>query len=145
MHHMDVLTERLGESAVVGGVCYVATEIDPQGRINQLADFQRVNYGELDGKKTARIEAVHQVFQGAGFDIAISGDILLEMWQKWVFLASVGAITCLLSGNIGEIVAVPGGTDLSLSALRECAVIAGACLSVRISHLSGARPTASTL
>jgi 2-dehydropantoate 2-reductase len=127
MHHMDVLRERFGENAVLGGVCYVATEIDSQGRVIQLADFQSFNYGELDGKKTSRIEAVHQVFQGAGFDTAISGDILLDMWQKWVFLASVGAITCLLGGNIGEIVAVPGGADLSLSALRECAAIAGAC------------------
>jgi 2-dehydropantoate 2-reductase len=127
MHHMDVLTERFGENAVLGGVCYVATEIDSQGRVIQLADFQSFNYGELDGKKTSRIEAVHQVLQGAGFDTAISGDILLDMWQKWVFLASVGAITCLLGGNIGEIVAVPGGADLSLSALRECAAIAGAC------------------
>jgi len=33
----------------------------------------------------------------------------------------------LLGGNIEEIVAVPGGADLSLSALRECAAIAGAC------------------
>ena len=35
----------------------------------------------------------------------------------------VAAITCLLRGNIGEIMAVPGGADLSLSALRECAAI----------------------
>jgi 2-dehydropantoate 2-reductase len=126
MRHMDVLTERFGEN-VLGGVCYVSTEIDSQGRIVQLAAFQSLSYGELDGKKTSRIEAVHQVFYGAGFDTAISGDILREMWQKWVFLASVGAITCLLRGNIGEIAAVPGGADLSLSALRECAAIAGAC------------------
>ena len=33
----------------------------------------------------------------------------------------------MLGGNIEEIVAVPGGADLSLSALRECAAIAGAC------------------
>jgi 2-dehydropantoate 2-reductase len=127
MHHIDVLSERFGKDAVLGGVCYVATEVDSQGRIIQLADFQSLDYGELDGEKTPRIEAVHQVFQGAGFDTAISGDILLDMWQKWVFLASVGAITCLLHGNIGEIVAVSGGADLSLSALRECAAIADAC------------------
>jgi len=127
MHHIDVLKNRFGETAVMGGVCYVATEIDSQGRVIQLADFQSLIYGGLDGKKTSRLEAVHQVFQGAGFNSAISGDILLEMWQKWVFLASVGAITCLLDGNIGEIVAVPGGADLSLSAFRECAAIAGAC------------------
>jgi 2-dehydropantoate 2-reductase len=127
MHHMDVLRERFGENAILGGVCYVAAEIDPQGRVIQLADFQSINYGELDRTKTSRIEAVHQSFQGAGFDAAISADILLDMWQKWVFLASVGTITCLLGGNIGEIVAVPGGADLCLSALRECAAIARAC------------------
>src|ERR1700735_5566348 len=127
MHHMDVLTERFGKDAVLGGVCYVATQMDAQGRIVQLADFQSLSYGELDGKKTSRIEAVHQVFHGAGFDAAISADILRDMWQKWVFLASVGAITCLLRGNIGEIVAVPGGAELSLSALRESVAIARAC------------------
>jgi 2-dehydropantoate 2-reductase len=42
-------------------------------------------------------------------------------------LASVGASTCLLRGNIGEIAAVPGGAELCLSVLRECAAIAGAC------------------
>src|SRR6202044_2754273 len=101
MHHMDVLTQRFGEHAVLGGVCYVATEVDAQGRVVQLADFQSLTYGELDGKKTSRIEAVHQEFSGAGFQTAISADILRDMWQKWVFLASLGAITCLLRGTIG--------------------------------------------
>jgi 2-dehydropantoate 2-reductase len=127
MHHMDVLTQKFGEHAVLGGVCYVATEVDAQGRIVQLADFQSLTYGELDGKKTPRIEAVHKEFSGAGFEAAISEDILRGMWEKWVWLVSLGAITCLLHGNIGEIAAVPGGAELSLSALRECAAIAGAC------------------
>lgn len=127
MHHMDVLRQRFSEKSVLGGVCFVATEIDAQGRIIQLADFQSLTYGELDGKKTSRIEAVHDAFRGAGFDTAISGDILRDMWQKWVWLASVGAVTCLLDGSIGEIAAVPGGADLTLSVFRECAAIAGAC------------------
>src|ERR1700685_306353 len=127
MHHMDVLTQKFGEHAVLGGVCYVATEVDSQGRIVQLADFQSLTYGERDGKKTSRIEAVHQEFSGAGFQTAISEDILRDMVQKGVWLASLGAITCLLRGNIGEIVVVPGGSELCLSTLRECAAIAGAC------------------
>lgn len=127
MHHLDVLAQRFGTNAVLGGVCFVATQVDSEGRIVQLADLQSLTYGELDGKKTSRVEAVHQAFQGAGFDAAISEDILQDMWQKWVWLASVGAITCLLRGNVGEIVAVPGGAELSFSALRECAAIADAC------------------
>lgn len=127
MHHIAVLTEKFGEGPVLGGACFVSTEIDSEGQIVQLADFQSLSYGELDRRKTPRIESVHQVFQKAGFDTSISIDILRDMWQKWVWLASLGAVTCLLRGNIGEIVAVSGGGDLSLSALRESASIASAC------------------
>jgi 2-dehydropantoate 2-reductase len=127
MRHMDLLIERFGKHAVLGGVCFVATEMDHHSRIIQLADFQSLRYGELDGQETERLEAVDQAFRGAGFDAAISTQILQDMWQKWVQLASLGAITCLLRGNIGEIVAVPDGIDLSLIALSECAAIAGAC------------------
>jgi 2-dehydropantoate 2-reductase len=127
MHHMDVLSQRFGQKSVLGGVCFVATEIDAQGRIIQLADFQSLTYGEPDGRKTSRIEAVHDAFRGAGFDTAISENILRDMWQKWVWLASLGATTCLLDGNIGEIAAVAGGADSTLAIFRECTAIAGAC------------------
>ncbi len=50
-----------------------------------------------------------------------------DMWQKWVQLAALGSITCLMRGNIGEIAAIRGGPDLSLLALRECSRIASAC------------------
>jgi 2-dehydropantoate 2-reductase len=40
---------------------------------------------------------------------------------------SLGAIACLLRGNVGEVVAVPGGAELCLSVFHECAAIAGAC------------------
>jgi 2-dehydropantoate 2-reductase len=126
MQHMDVLAQRFG-NAVLGGVCYVATEVDSQGRIVQLASFQGLTYGELDGTKSPRIEAVHKALSGAGFDAKISREISRAMWEKWVLLASVGAITCLLRGSIGEIAAIPGGAEISLSILRECVAIAAAC------------------
>lgn len=127
MRHMDVLERRFGKQVLLGGVCIVATELDADGRIIQLADFQSLTYGELDGKQTPRLETVDRTFRGAGFDASASSHILQDMWQKWVHLASLGAITCLLRGNIGEIAAVPGGADLSLAALRECAAVAAAC------------------
>lgn len=127
MRHMDALEQRFGKEVLLGGVCVVATQLDADGRIIQLADFQSLTYGELDGKQTPRLETVDEAFRDAGFDGFVSSHILQDMWQKWVQLASLGAITCLLRGNIGEIVAVPGGADLSLAVLRECAAIAAAC------------------
>jgi 2-dehydropantoate 2-reductase len=127
MRHIDVLTGRFGKSCVLGGVCLVATEIDEEGRIRQLADFQSLIYGEIDGPTTPRLRAVDDTLRGAGFDAAISEHIVPYMWQKWVQLATLGAINCLLRGNIGQIAAVAGGSALCLSILQECADIAKAC------------------
>jgi 2-dehydropantoate 2-reductase len=127
MRHMDRLVERFGERAVLGGVCMVATEVDQQGRIQQLADFQSLTYGELDGRTTPRLQKLDDTLRGAGFDAALSPHILSDMWQKWVQLASVGAITCLMNGNIGEIASIPGGAALSIGSLRECVEVASAC------------------
>jgi 2-dehydropantoate 2-reductase len=127
MRHVDLLTKRFGEHAVIGGVCLVASEIDNEGRIVQLADFQQLVYGERNGETTPRLQALDATLQGAGFDARLSTDIMQAMWEKWVQLASLGAITCLMRGTIGEIVAVPGGADLLLKVLDESAAVASAC------------------
>jgi 2-dehydropantoate 2-reductase len=127
MRHVDLLTKRFGEHAVIGGVCLVASELDDKGRIVQLADFQQLVYGERNGETTPRLKAVDATLQGSGFDAHLSTDITQAMWEKWVQLASLGAITCLMRGTIGEIVAIPGGADLSLKVLDESAAIATAC------------------
>jgi 2-dehydropantoate 2-reductase len=127
MRHVDLLTKRFGEHAVIGGVCQVASEIDDEGRIVQLADFQQLVYGERNGETTPRLQTLDATLQGGGFDARLSTNIMQEMWEKWVQLASLGAITCLMRGAIGEIVAVPGGADLSLKVLDESAAVATAC------------------
>ena len=127
MRHIDLLIRRFGEGPVLGGVCVVATELDGKGRIVQLAEIQQLTYGERNGEVTPRLQSLDATLQGAGFDAQLSTDIIGAMWQKWVMLASLGAITCLMRGTIGEIVAVPGGAPLSLQALDECAAVATAC------------------
>src|SRR5438874_5626062 len=127
MRHVDLLAKRFGEHAVIGGVCLVVAEIDDQGRIVQLADIQQLAYGERNGETTPRLQSLDATLQGAGFDARLSTDIMQEMWEKWVQLASLGAITCLMRGAIGEIVAAPGGADLSLNVLDESAAVATAC------------------
>jgi 2-dehydropantoate 2-reductase len=127
MRHVDLLTKRFGEHAVIGGVCQVATEIDDQGRIVQLADFQQLVYGERNGETTPRLKTLDATMQGAGFDARLSPDIMHAMWEKWVQLASLGAITCLMRGTIGEIVAASGGAELSIDVLNESAAVASAC------------------
>jgi 2-dehydropantoate 2-reductase len=127
MRQLDVLTQRFGPAAVIGGVCLVAAKVDADGRIVQIADFQELIYGELSAQTTSRLLSLDATMRGAGFDAKISTDILQAMWEKWVQLASLGAITCLMRAAVGAIVAATGGADLSLALLRECSAVASAC------------------
>ncbi len=126
MRHIDELAARFGDAAVLGGVCVVATNLDDAARIVQLAEIQQLTYGERDGTSSARIHALDALLQGAGFEARSSTRIMQAMWEKWVMLASLGAITCSMRGTIGEVEAVPGGADLALGMLAECTAVASA-------------------
>ena len=124
MRHIDLLIERFGDRPVLGGVCLVATTLDPEGRILQLAEMQELGYGERDGTSSERLQSLDDTMQDAGFKARRSDIIMQEMWEKWVMLSTAGGITCLLRGNVGEIEAVPGGADLALRFLAESTSVA---------------------
>jgi 2-dehydropantoate 2-reductase len=111
MKHVGILTARFGEKAVVGCVCKVAAVLDDQGRIVQLAEFHDLVYGEMNGAPSRRTDQLDAVMQGAIFNARLSPTIEREMWEKWILLAALGGITCLMRGNVGEIEAAPGGVD----------------------------------
>jgi 2-dehydropantoate 2-reductase len=127
MRHLDLLAARFGEERVIGGVCLIAAEVDTEGRIAQLTDIHRLVYGERKGGDSPRVSDLDEAMQGANFEARISANILQDMWEKWVLLASLGAATCLMRGNIGEIEAVPRGAELARTILGECSAISSAC------------------
>jgi 2-dehydropantoate 2-reductase len=123
MRHMDVIARRFSRRNLVGCALKVATLLDDEGRIVQLAPFQELAYGELDGSLTPRIRAIDAFMQGADIGARLSTEIGREMWEKWIMLASLGAITCLMRGTIGEIEACPGGAPFALQLLDEVVTI----------------------
>jgi 2-dehydropantoate 2-reductase len=127
MRHMDALARSFGEHAVLGGVCMVSTDLDEQGRIVQITPMHKLTYGELSGEITSRIQAFDATMGNAGFDTELSTGIMQAMWHKWVMIASLGLVTCLLDGPIGEINAVPYGEETILRAIDECTAVGTAC------------------
>ncbi len=127
MRHIGTLAQRFGERPVLGGSCMVIADLDQQGRIVQINPIQKLVYGERSGEITPRIRLFDETLRDSGFDTELSTTITDAMWQKWVMLSSLGLITCLLNGPIGEINAVPYGEQTALRAIEECASVATAC------------------
>jgi 2-dehydropantoate 2-reductase len=126
MRHLDILRARFGDDAVGGCVCKVGTTLDDEGRIIQLTTMQELAYGEFDGRTSARMRAVDGVMAGAGFEARLSPAIGREMWEKWAMLATVGAVTCLMRGTLGEVEAAPGGHAFALAVLDEVIAVISA-------------------
>ena len=125
MAHMDALSTRFGSQAVLGGQCLISTTLDAEGRILHLANPHYLSFGEQDGTKSPRAQAILAALSGAGFDTNLSTAIMQEMWEKWAFIATGAGITCLMRAAFGDIVTA-GAVDLTTQMYDECCAIAAA-------------------
>jgi 2-dehydropantoate 2-reductase len=126
MRHMDTLRAHFGAQHVLGGAARIATTLDEQGRIIDQFNFHDLAYGEWSGESSARILSLDQFMRGAGFDARLSREIEREMWEKWAMLASLGAITCLMDGTVGQVARAPGGIELVHEFFADVAAVVAA-------------------
>lgn len=126
MRHLDTLEAQFGRKAVLGGQCVIAATLDSAGTILHLNTDHQLTFGERDGTSSDRVRAIAAEMEGTLFEHRLSDHILLEMWEKWVFLAALAGGTCLMRASIGEIIAAPRGKEVMLNLLEECRMIAAA-------------------
>src|ERR1700716_3772860 len=126
MLYLDVLDGQFAPASVLGGLCAIAATLNEHREVVQLAPMQSLNFGERGGGSSDRVRAVAEVMASGKFGSAASEHIIQEMWEKWVFLASLAAATCLMRTSVGNILASPGGTDFVLGMLDECSAVAPA-------------------
>jgi 2-dehydropantoate 2-reductase len=126
MKHLDILEQRFGANAVLGGQCAIAVTLNEQREIVQLTPMQSLGFGERDGKMSDRVKAIADVMTAGKFGAAASTQVIQDMWEKWVFLASLAASTSTMRAAVGPILAAPGGRDFILGILDECSAVATA-------------------
>ncbi len=123
MQHLDALAERFGRERLLGGLCMISAALDDAGAVLHLSDMHALNFGELGGGRSARVDAIAAALSTANFNSSASDDILQAMWEKWMFIASMAGITTLMRSCVGDIERA-GGADLALALLDECVAIA---------------------
>jgi 2-dehydropantoate 2-reductase len=126
MLHLDVLDKRFGRDRVLGGLCAIAVTLNEQREVVQLQPMQSLTFGERDGKMSERVRAIADAFGKGNFGSVASEIIIQEMWEKWVFLATLAACTTLMRAPVGIIISVPGGKDFILGVLDEITAVATA-------------------
>lgn len=102
--------------------------------------MQRIAFfGPLPGTGAdarAKLERLRGLLAKASVDAALADDAMLEMWEKFVGLATLAAMTCLMRANVGEIVSTEEGSRLMAETLDAC---------TRTAIANGYRPREATM
>jgi 2-dehydropantoate 2-reductase len=124
--HIDALDARFPGAHVFGGQCAISSTLDRSGAVLHLADGASLSFGARDAAGAERVAAVSAVMLGtAGFEARASPAIMQDMWEKWVFLATLAAMTCLMRSAVGDIVTA-GGEGAIRGVFEECRSTAAA-------------------
>ena len=124
--HYDALDARFGRDRVLGGLCFISAAKGDDGMILHLGRPASITFGERDGGRSARVEAFAALCAAAGIDHVASDDFAQEQWNKFSFLATLAAGTCLMRADIGSIVASEGGVAFMSALHEECLAVAAA-------------------
>lgn len=122
MDHFDLL-EQAYPGRAIGGLVKIVATVDGEGTVHQMAPLCTMTIGPLDGWPLD--QAVIDALTVDGFDLTVDSDVRSRLWEKWVFIAAAGVITCLFRGSIGDILAA-GGEGQILQVIAETEDVARA-------------------
>lgn len=113
------LVDELGPDNVIGGLCRIVSFVVEPGHIRHAGFTPTVIIGELDNRRTDRIEQIEQAFKRAGVEISVATDIQVALWTKFLFIASFSGIGALANAPAGVVRSDPKWRSQMLAAMQE--------------------------
>jgi 2-dehydropantoate 2-reductase len=97
-----MLARTVGQAHTAGGTCYVSAVISEPGVIRHTA-MDHLIFGELDGRRSPRLEWLLEACRPAGFQATLSTDITVDIWTKFIRLSVFSGMTAVTRSPIGPI------------------------------------------
>jgi 2-dehydropantoate 2-reductase len=103
----DQLAAAVGRERVLGGLCRIMSYVAGPGHIRHAGVPPRLELGELDGRRTERVERVRGAFERCqGVSVDVPANVQVALWEKFLFIApfsAVGAVTRMAAGGIRSV------------------------------------------
>ncbi|MDN5754719.1 MAG: 2-dehydropantoate 2-reductase [Arthrobacter sp.] len=122
MRHIDLIRS-LPAGIPLGGLVKIIAALGEEGSVRQMTDLATMTIGTFDGSAVpARISDTLRV---PGLELFETNDVLQALWDKWVFIAAAGVVTCLFRNSVGNILAAGGRAHID-AAIAETEAVAAA-------------------
>lgn len=109
----------LGENHVMGGVAEISATIARPGMIKRVSPLALVRFGELDGQRSTRSNRLADALSKSGVEVDHSEDITAALWNKFLFLVGLSALTAVTRQPIGRIRKDPNTRALLKQIMEE--------------------------
>lgn len=120
----DRLRPIVGADHIVGGVAQIPSIIREPGVIEHKDRFAALQFGEMDGRRSPRLEAFLAACRRAGVAAELVDDIEAAIWAKFIMLASFAAVCCLTRQPARLLKSDPDIADLYRRAVAEISALA---------------------
>ena len=122
----ELLTRMFGSRNVLGGLCAIVSFIVQPGHIRHAAFEPMVMFGELDNRRSERVDRLMGAFDRAGVKAEVPQDIRRSMWTKFLFIAPMSGIGAVTRVPVGVWRARPEIRAVVTSILEEMCAVAAA-------------------
>lgn len=127
LQQYDTLDARFGYEKISGGLCFISAALEPDGSIRHFGKPASMTFGERNGQPPdLRLQALAALCATAGIDHLHSDDIGQAIWNKYTFLCTLAAATCLMRAPVGMILAAEGGEAFMRALYAETLAVADA-------------------
>jgi 2-dehydropantoate 2-reductase len=117
----------LGAKHVLCGLCGTLSWVVGPGHVRSAGGHNFIKFGELDNRRSERVEQLYQVFARAGVKAEVPSDILKTLWDKFLLVTSFGGVGAVTRAPIGTTRAIPETRRLLERCMEEVVALARAC------------------
>src|SRR5207244_10390061 len=110
----------------VGGLAYVTSTIVEPGVIQQNGAVARVIFGELDGRRSPRLEAFLKACTDAGIKADLTDDIAKAIWTKFLYICAFSGVCTLTRQPLGPVLTDPDVREMFVACMQEVWAVARA-------------------
>ena len=120
------LSEILGEQHVLGGLCGLFCYVAGPGHIVHAGTDPFVKIGEMDNRRSQRVELLLETFKRAGVKAEIPPDIQVAMWMKFLLIAVWSGMGAVTRAPVGIWRRLPETRRMAELSLQEIIAVAAA-------------------
>jgi len=120
----DMLARAFGPDRALIGTARISAYIDGPGRVRQVTEHASFTFGTLEGRQSvAPVPAIREAFEAAGITAPAHPDLRVELWQKFIALTAIAAVTAASRCDIGRAMATPELKALLGRLMEECVAV----------------------